>query len=475
MLLDPLDVARADVGEHLVRLRNDPRWLRRRVDSVAFVDADSVVRRTTFDIDTSWIAQSEPDGLVRGPYVAVPLTTMRKQLLVDCDLRDAYGGALHIATSVHDSYLSLCEVVARATAENIAVARRPRVVAELLRIVREFPRSEPGDIRNVAPEWVPTDPAWDYRDDAVWNDLFTSWRMRLVIRRFTFGFTLYTYLPAVENISIVKLASRSESEFSASQPVAAAIRRLGLGPTTLQISMPGTADSQRNHLHFSVPDGLECTRVRVTRGVSSLKAAHQSPITPAPQYQSSLTTDRAHVYVSVDGSNHRHFAEVTVHVAPHGLLRSMVFASAFSALVLLGGILFHDDLVRVGNNVDAAVAILLVAPSLVSAYLARPGEHVLLGRLLRPIRYWLALSSLSVFVAAASAILYLGPQPDLQDEIWRCCFFTAGLAADVVFGAYLFSALWSRNTARNRSTVTRTIGLEFEKAGGASAALAATT
>jgi multisubunit Na+/H+ antiporter MnhC subunit len=142
-----------------------------------------------------------------------------------------------------------------------------------------------------------------------------------------------------------------------------------------------------------------------------------------------------------------------------GYLRSLILASGFNATILGVGIALHDALTPAGTNIDAAVAVLLVAPGLVSAYLARPGEHVLVGRLVRPLRYALVLSTLAVYVAAGAVILYLQRQPDLQQQVWWGSFLTALVIAATLSVTYLTSAWRTYQRRRQEGTVTKAMGV----------------
>jgi hypothetical protein len=117
---------------------------------------------------------------------------------------------------------------------------------------------------------------------------------------------------------------------------------------------------------------------------------------------------------------------------------------------MLGGYIFLDRLVGVAENQsDAAVALLLVAPSLLTAYLVQPGEHPIASRVLRPLRYLVALSALSTYVVAS--MLVLGFSKAVISTWWlRLTQFAVGVSV-VLLAAVVATVLDLRKVKRNRT------------------------
>ena len=166
MLLKRLDHVDLNVGAYIHTTLHSGEWLARRVDSVHFVDADSVRRQVTFDVDTRWLADRQPEGLVRPGLVVVPLTLLTKQLLVDADLRDGQGAALHVARRPIDSYLAWTSLAHTANQAGFDLAGRPRVAEYVRRIVTSFPTAAARDVRLHQPAWdLPLREAWENADN----------------------------------------------------------------------------------------------------------------------------------------------------------------------------------------------------------------------------------------------------------------------------------------------------------------------
>jgi hypothetical protein len=81
-------------------------WLRRRVETVAFLDFDTVVRRSTFDIGSGELLDATKHCPLYPERPLVPLTTMKKELLTDFSLRDRSGGALAVAPRDVDTFFA---------------------------------------------------------------------------------------------------------------------------------------------------------------------------------------------------------------------------------------------------------------------------------------------------------------------------------------------------------------------------------
>lgn len=94
--------------------------------------------------------------------------------------------------------------------------------------------------------------------------------------------------------------------------------------------------------------------------------------------------------------------EVLVRPSPDGLLRASAVSAGFSTILLFLAAAFAHRLD--GGRLDASIALLLVLPGLVSTFLARPGEHHLVSRLLRGVRLLTLASAIIVYFAAAVVV-----------------------------------------------------------------------
>ena len=111
------------------------------------------------------------------------------------------------------------------------------------------------------------------------------------------------------------------------------------------------------------------------------------------------------VYASQLRREPGYFSVIQLRPPLSGFLTYAVFSLIFTAVVLTVGRIFLIRLENPGTSVEAAVALLLVGPTLLAAYVSRPGEHILVARTLRWIRYLVSLSALLPYVGAATLVL----------------------------------------------------------------------
>ena len=141
-------------------------------------------------------------------------------------------------------------------------------------------------------------------------------------------------------------------------------------------------------------------------------------------------------------------------IAIPGYLRSLWLSTVIAALLLVfGEIYLHRLQTAAQSRAEAAVALLLVAPSLITAYLVRPGEHAIASSLMRILRYIGGISGLLTY--AAAAVLVLGYKNESLRHIWICL---TGLA---IFDACIFT-IGINETRRDIKSVGNLIGWTFQ-------------
>jgi len=105
-----------------------------------------------------------------------------------------------------------------------------------------------------------------------------------------------------------------------------------------------------------------------------------------------------------------------------GLLRGSALVATINAIMLsLGAAKLKSLLNAIGPHSDAAPALLLVVAGLVSAFMARPGEHVLASRILVGPRAAVLLSGFLSYAAAISIVVgtdVVHELPGLQWTWW---------------------------------------------------------
>jgi hypothetical protein len=178
---------------------------------------------------------------------------------------------------------------------------------------------------------------------------------------------------------------------------------------------------------------------------------------PAESYETRVDVESAQVYTTPSIVPADHVVAVTMRVPLVGYLRAVWLTSvALAAILLMGRWLIGRLEEAMAQRADAAVALLLVAPSLLAAYLIRPGEHAIASRLLRPIRYAIAVAGSLSYVGAAS--LVLGWRGTPERVVWTVI---AAIAALIAIGITIVVDLTRRDlnevAAASLEPVRRTI------------------
>ena len=151
---------------------------------------------------------------------------------------------------------------------------------------------------------------------------------------------------------------------------------------------------------------------------------------------------------------------------PHtGYIRAGMLTSLFTAAVLWSGVFLRGRLLAAGTgSVEAAVTLLLLAPSVLTAALVRPGEHAIASKMLCWIRFLLGFSMLTVYAAAAVSVLYLhsAAKGDLGrfGDVWDVACGVAMFVAAVLVSVFIVS--WSRHRKTTRQS-NKTIRVEIEQ------------
>ncbi len=91
------DTPNPDLGAYVHAFLLDAPWLRRRVETVSFLDVDTVLRRNTLDVGIAEVREATTRAPMYPQRPLVPLAVLRKDLLLDFDLRDRHGSALAVA------------------------------------------------------------------------------------------------------------------------------------------------------------------------------------------------------------------------------------------------------------------------------------------------------------------------------------------------------------------------------------------
>jgi hypothetical protein len=175
---------------------------------------------------------------------------------------------------------------------------------------------------------------------------------------------------------------------------------LGWRGLTSWFGLPDLGSAASYHFEIGPGEGMEAAgEIRAER--------EDEPVGHAERQFAS----RAHLYVDGRQMGSRAFARVEMRVRRDGLLRGARWIGLSSAVVLTAAWFGLPDIARGSRDV---APLILVVPSVLAAYIGRPGEHPLVSLLLRPTRVLLVASGLLSFIGAAA----LAANPSIQTLRW---------------------------------------------------------
>lgn len=226
----------------------------------------------------------------------------------------------------------------------------------------------------------------------------------------------------------------------------ACVERLSWSPKTFAFSRIAAGDAEGHHVELVAPEDMEIVRASFTAYVPKGKAADtEAPAAPAVEQPDAEVAEalgadlaelrpaerlvlrkpenplRAHMNLRKLPPQAYATARVQLRASPSGLLN----AATFVAVLIVGVLWWGSYRANSISQADAAAAILLAAPTLLAAYIARPGEHELVGVALSGVRLLIAMAGLLMFVAAAS--LAFGYADEQLGNTW-CVLRWAALA-----------------------------------------------
>lgn len=377
-------------------------WIHRRVEAIEFIDDRLIRRRVSID----FTVPAEIAGFMRTdrrvlPYV--PLTLLRKRTLRNFDLDSAEGAPIPVLTKAENEAIAARSLVGAAGG---ALGADPSsdVADRLFHVASTSPESARAEIAS----WQALTAA---RGEPLneWNILVTNPAFLDYANALADNFILLAVMdPDPGERRIVKLGydEQPPAEESFRRRV---VRSFGWRQTRFEFEAAAVSQAASYHLEVTAPIDLEvtCARLHLHRSASDEDASTETDMRPGA---------RAHLYVS--GVEPGSVADVVVdlHARRSGLLRAAVFVSGLSSLLLLGAD-FHLARLASPGQAEAAATILLLVPTLLAAYVVRPGEHHLATSMLVGVRLLVVMSaSATVFGAGLLAVGY--SERTWVDEIW---------------------------------------------------------
>lgn len=397
-----------------------PEWVRRRVDYLTVDDVVTVQVRASLDFELP--PHAHPTGTTVGgeSIVFVPLALFDKQRMTRFSLRDETDRALSILIQPK---------VARIGAATMwAQAQLARVSAPHLNVPREMPAAIQamlvdiaGQRRSDALKALERLIAADARegDDeacAAWRRLMRhSPRFVALARKLAETYLLITPLKQddARRGRLLKLSYETPrlqgggrpGPFADSTPegpfvsgVRARLRQLAtvssLMPYPVYVRTGVVGRSQCYHQEAEAPEGLQITGARL----SIYSTSDDALLCPPDVVYGKL--QRAHLHVAgVDGDAYG-ITQLLLRTRISNIARTAWLASGVTLVLLIAVALLAAFL---PGSVTSVVALLLVPPAALSAYVARPSEPLVSNEVVFGLKMIAATSALCAFLAAGLA------------------------------------------------------------------------
>jgi hypothetical protein len=196
----------------------------------------------------------------------------------------------------------------------------------------------------------------------------------------------------------------------------ALFERMSWWPARLNLDVLPVGEGQSYHLELSAPEDL----VIVGGSLTAIDPRRPDEAQGGDQWEPS-DRERLHLHVSGVPRAAVGLGWVRVRSSRGGFLFIAWLTAGFvAALLAVGtGRVSKID----GGDVEAAAAIVLTIPGLVSIYLVRPDEHRLVSRLLTGPRAFVAIAGLCTFVAAG--VLAGDYSAHTAHMVWRDATYVA--------------------------------------------------
>jgi hypothetical protein len=414
-----------DLGKAIFLAREDAaEWIRRRVESIAFIDAVSFRRRVSVDL-----------AVPPAPPRFLPLTTLFKIPLVDFDLRDEQDRSIPLLTREEQGF------VAWSTLARIALLQAVEAFGEdkvktlsplMLEDLKNIAGGTPAEAEKALKEFGSRREDRNLRIILSNSPLFME-----VAEEFVYGFLLLIPTDREPGLrKIVKFSYGSDLTVPSDSVLQRFAGRMGWIAPDYAFLAEGVGESESAHFEFAAPDGLEIAAGEIfllREAQEEEREQAEDGYISVGAHSARIVGPRAHVNISrvdpdVEGV-------LTIWLRPQS--RGLLAASLTTTLVTLGVLFFFmwDDRIAKISGTGAA-ALLLSIPGLISAVIVRPGEHGMATSLFTGIR---VLTGISGLLAYAGALLVIGAVEDVAlVNTWRLLVVAAALCfiglAAVLFG-----------------------------------------
>ena len=358
---------------------------------------------------------------VKGP-VMIPLAMISKGALRDFDVTDGNGAPLPVLTRAENSSVALSALMSELQPDATSVAD----LEPVLRAIVEGPADE---AKQKVEQLLSGGTA---AGKSVLDPRSVTIFAERLLYDLAQNFLLIALLPSDQagRRILIKYSSHWQTIFGGgrlgfSNRLLAAT---GFGRAPMELEVSGASDAGSYHLEVHAPAGLRCAGL-------SLPSNGGRPAADQPDDTTDLVAHAVGSYLEEPNSTARLHMSV-----PNAGLRSVALLTAlFTACVFVLEELLPGARCALLEAGDGAVAVLLAAPAVALALLARPGENALASELLAPLR-WSVLGCAALLVAGAGSIVGKLHEPYIS-VLWATGAILASLLAAWLLVGSVVSAL----------------------------------
>jgi hypothetical protein len=407
-------------------------WVHRRVEQVVYLDEALIRRRQSIDLTIpNFFTKS-----VTAPF-PLPLGFLRKAPLISFDLRSESGAALPLLTMDQNIYVAKTMLTAFAQA-SVEEAGYPSLDND----VKTWLEHLVGDDLNQAAvaatrlsdptrsdAGTPTDTAAQAK--IIWE----VEQLQPLLKDLAKFYVLFAWVEASDAhvlarrvIKIAYVESLNPDSWSQTQAPSRwkrwtqrlrvgwerLIQRVGITPTSLELTTPAVGSTHSYHIEVCAPDGLE-----VSNTVLKLQPPEGELIVVKGE---TGIFGHAHVAGQRRGTDGVLTTDLTL--TSSGIVMEAFLISLLTSAVLWIGLVLHWR--NIHARPDYAAIVLVALPGIFATYLARPGEHPLVHKLVAGLRVLIAASALLSFAAAGVLVL------DLRSDVHLWSWFAFAIASSLI-------------------------------------------
>lgn len=419
-----LEFTASDIDAGIVTLgliQSWPKWVHRRVDYLTVDDVVTVQVKASFDFSLPSTAHPTSTWLDDTQLVFVPLSLFRKQRMTRFSLRDECDRSLSILTQPKVARIGAATLMAQAQQARLKAPAEMEVPKEMPASIRAALLLIAGERRSVAVEALAQVTSHDYSDapdddSMAWRRLLAhSPRFEALAQKMAEAYLLITPMAHEDarRRRILKLSYETPrlqgtgraGPFADTTPAGLfapgakpRLRQLliasSLMPYPIYISTGVVGRSRCYHQEAEAPAGLQITRATI----SIYDTVDDRQVGSSDLVYGKL--QRAHLHVAGVPANSYGVTELLLRTRISNIARTAWLASGVTLVLLIAVAALAAFLPA---SVTSVVALLLVPPAALSAYVARPSEPLVSNEVVFGLKMIAATSALCAFLAAGLA------------------------------------------------------------------------